>query len=271
MSRIAACFEQLRDIRRTALIPYLTAGDPQLEITLRLMHTFAQRGADLIEVGVPFTDPMADGPVIQRAGERALKNDVSLSKILALVRRFRAHDARTPVILMGYLNPMEAYGYESFVRDARNAGVDGVLTVDLPLEESREFAAALRRADIDPIQLIAPTTTGARLQGICQAASGFLYYVSVKGTTGTNKLDRTALASKIEQIRKYTTLPVGIGFGIKDAETAAAVAQICEAVIVGSAIIARMEQEIENGSRLLEAAGSFVAELRSAMDGRACA
>ncbi|MES9914170.1 MAG: tryptophan synthase subunit alpha, partial [Candidatus Sedimenticola sp. 4PFRAG1] len=237
MSRIKGRFEQLKAQGRTALVPYVTAGDPNPEVTVPLMHSMVEAGADILELGVPFSDPMADGPVIQRASERALEHHVSLRDVLDMVRRFRQKDNDTPVILMGYLNPIEIMGYEQFAEAASSAGVDGLLTVDIPPEESEQLLQALKPNGIDPIFLLAPTSTGERIKRICGAASGFVYYVSVKGITGAANLAVDEVSAKVAAIRGETDLPVGVGFGIKDPETARSVSKIADAVIVGSALV----------------------------------
>ncbi|HEY0634146.1 MAG TPA: tryptophan synthase subunit alpha [Gammaproteobacteria bacterium] len=264
MSRIAARFAELRTQGRKALIPFITAGDPQPEVTVPTMHALVEAGADLIELGVPFSDPMADGPVIQQASERALKHHVSLRDVLAMVRTFRETDGATPVVLMGYLNPVEVMGYERFASEAAAAGVDGVLTVDMPPEEAAGLAAALRPHGLDPIFLLAPTTSPERVSRICQAASGFVYYVSVKGITGAGHLDVADVAKRLEMIRARTDLPVGVGFGIQDGASAAKIAQVADAVIVGSALVRRIEAA--EPDKIPAAAGAFVAELRQAMN-----
>jgi len=241
MSRLTACFEALRAKQRKALIPYITAGDPTPEITVPLLHALVAAGADIVELGVPFSDPMADGPVIQRATERALVHRVTLQQVLELVRAFRATNAHTPLVLMGYLNPVEIMGYQAFAQAAQAAGVDGVLTVDLPPEEAAELVTTLTQHQLDPIFLLSPTTTPARMAQICAHASGFVYYVSLKGVTGAGGLDMASVAAQLAEIRKHTTLPVGVGFGIQDPQTAAQVAKISDAVVVGSALVRQIE------------------------------
>ena len=266
MSRIAARFDALHAASRKALIPFVTAGDPGPEVTVPLMHAMVAAGADIIELGVPFSDPMADGPVIQRASERALAHHVSLRQVLAMVREFRSRDAESPVVLMGYLNPIEVMGYEAFATAAAEAGVDGALTVDLPPEEGEALVQALRAQGVDPIFLLAPTSTDARIARICAAASGFVYYVSLKGVTGAAHLDVTAVATKLAEIRRHTSLPVGVGFGIKDAVSAASVAAIADAVVVGSALVGRIEALAEQPERIAPEIASVLAEMRAAMD-----
>ncbi len=266
MSRIEGVFQQLHEQGRTALIPFVTAGDPAPEHTVPLMHAMVEAGADLIELGVPFSDPMADGPVIQRASERALEHHTSLSDCLDMVRRFRERDDATPVVFMGYLNPIEVMGYCEFAGRAQAAGVDGLLIVDAPPEEGSLLLDALRRHGIDQIYLLAPTSTPERIRQICECASGFVYYVSVKGVTGTASLDVTEVSAKLDMIRRQTHLPLGVGFGIKDADSAAAVADTANAVIVGSAIVGRIEKLKETPESIPGVVGGFLKELREAMD-----
>lgn len=269
MSRIASRFSELRAAGRTALIPYVTAGDPEPGVTVALMHAMVAAGVDIIELGVPFSDPMADGPVIQRAAERALRHHVSLRQVLEMVREFRKSDTHTPVVLMGYLNPVEVMGYEAFAGAAAEAGVDGVLTVDLPPEEAEEFLAALRPRGIDPIFLLAPTTDAGRMTRICEVAGGFVYYVSIKGVTGAAHLDTGEVAARLEEVRKHTSLPIGVGFGVRDAESAARLAAVADAVIVGSALVSRIGALDGQPARVPEAAAAFLGELRHAMDAAA--
>ena len=266
MSRIKSCFDELRTDRRKALVPYVTAGDPSPEVTVPLMHEMVKAGADIIELGVPFSDPMADGSVIQKASERALKHNVSLKDVLVMVQRFREVDDKTPVILMGYLNPIEVMGVETFVKAAGRAGVDGVLTVDLPPEEADELLVALQGQQCDPIFLLSPTTNEARVSKICAAASGFVYYVAVKGITGAGNLDVAAVEEKVAQIRRQTDLPVGVGFGIKDAASAAAVSKIADAVIVGSALVRKVEESDGQSDHLISDISGLLGEMRQAMD-----
>ncbi len=266
MSRIEGVFEHLHKQGRTALIPFITAGDPDPKHTVPLMHAMVEAGADIIELGVPFSDPMADGPVIQRASERALVHGVSLSDCMQMVRRFRTQDKHTPVVLMGYLNPIEVMGYEPFAEQAQTAGVDGVLIVDAPPEEGGDLLTAIRRHNVDPIYLLAPTSTSDRIRRICETASGFVYYVSVKGVTGSASLDTDEVATKLDMIRRQTHLPLGVGFGIKDAATAAAVAKSANAVVVGSAIVSRVENNLDNPAAISPEISAFLKELRQAMD-----
>jgi tryptophan synthase alpha chain len=266
VNRIATRFEALRAQGRQALIPYLTAGDPHPDAIVPLMRAMVAAGADIIELGVPFSDPMADGPVIQGACERALKHQVSLRDVLAMVADFRTHDRQTPVVLMGYLNPIEIMGYEAFAEAAAQAGVDGVITVDLPPEEASALIAAFDEAGIDPIFLLAPTTTPARIQTICATAKGFIYYVSLKGVTGAATLDVDAVRRKLAEIRACATLPVGVGFGIKDAATAARMAQIADAVVVGSAVVERIAANVADPQAAEAQVSALLREMRVAMD-----
>ena len=242
MTKIQAVFERLQAQGRKALIPFITAGDPDPALTVPLLHALVRAGADIIELGVPFSDPMADGPTIQRASERALAKGVSLRQVLELVESFRVDDQQTPIVLMGYANPIESMGVEAFAGVASAAGVDGVLVVDYPPEEGIEFARILHHHDLDPIFLLAPTSSDARVSQVGALASGYIYYVSLKGVTGSAALDVAAVAARLPEIRARTGVPVGVGFGIRDAATAAAVAAIADAVVVGSRIIEEIEQ-----------------------------
>jgi tryptophan synthase alpha chain len=242
MSRIKSAFERLNGEGRKALIPFITAGDPDAALTVPLMHTLVEAGADIIELGVPFSDPMADGPTIQRASERALAKGMKLRKVLELVVEFRKVDATTPVVLMGYANPVEAMGLEKFAAAASIAGVDGVLIVDYPPEEAAAFGAAMKAQGMDPIFLLAPTSTAARIAQVAEVASGYVYYVSLAGVTGSGALNVDAVAERLPQIRQQTGLPVGVGFGIRDASTASRIAAIADAVVVGSRIIEEIEK-----------------------------
>lgn len=266
MSRISGCFETLGKCGRKALVPYITAGDPEPDVTVPLMHALVTAGADLVEVGVPFSDPMADGPVIQAACERALAHKMTLHRVLELVTQFRKEDTGTPVILMGYLNPIEVMGYEVFAERSAKAGVDGVITVDLPPEEAVDLVAALRRHEVDPIFLLAPTSTDERIQKICEMASGFIYYVSFKGVTGANRLDVNAVAEKLQQIRGHTELPVGVGFGVRDPETAAQVAAVADAVVVGSVLVKKLAELVDTPGKIAPDVAALLSELRQAMD-----
>jgi tryptophan synthase alpha chain len=266
MSRIQGVFAGLRARGRTALVPFVTAGDPRREVTVPLMHAMVGGGADIHELGVPFSDPMADGPVIQRASERALAQGVSLGVCLDMVRDFRERDTSTPVVLMGYLNPIEAMGYPAFADRAAAAGVDGVLVVDAPPEEAEDLLAALRARAIDPIYLLAPTSTEGRIRRICEAASGFVYYVSIKGVTGAAPPDVVEVGRRLEGIRRVTRLPLGVGFGIKDPETAARMAAVADAVVVGSAVVGRMEALEARPEAIPGEVAGFLRGLREALD-----
>jgi tryptophan synthase alpha chain len=266
MSRLQARFDALKAAGRKALVPYITAGDPMPEVTVPLMHAMVTAGADILELGVPFSDPMADGPVIQKATERALLHGVSLHDVLDMVRQFRQQDADTPVVLMGYLNPVEIMGYQAFAEQAAGAGVDGVLTVDLPPEEAADLVAQLQKHALDPIFLLSPTSSSERIDQICAVASGFVYYVSLKGVTGAANLDVDAVADKVDEIRRHTRLPVGVGFGIKDAATAAAVARVADAVVVGSAVVKLMEAAENDKQAIVHDVCQLLAGMRQAMD-----
>ncbi len=241
MSRIGPCFEALQGAKRKALIPYITAGDPDPALTVPLLHALVEAGADILELGVPFSDPMADGPVIQRSSERALAKGVGLGTVLAMVRAFRTRDARTPLVLMGYANPVEAFGIETFLDQAKDAGVDGVIVLDYPPEEAAPFAELAKQHGIDPIFLLAPTSSERRIKDVARVGSGYLYYVSLKGVTGAANIDLEDVAARLPLIRAATRLPIGVGFGIRDPESARRVAQVADAVVIGSRII----QEIE--------------------------
>lgn len=266
MSRIPERFAALRAEGRTALIPFITAGDPSAEATLELMHRMVASGADIIELGVPFSDPIADGPVIQRATERALAAGMSLRGVLEIVHRFREQDSLTPVVLMGYLNPIEIMGNARFAIDAKAAGVDGALIVDVPPEEGHDLVEALREQGLDLVYLLAPTSDDDRIGQIGAVASGFVYYVAVKGVTGAGNLDIDAVAAKLRDIRAQIDLPVGVGFGIKDGESAARIARVADAAIVGSAIIERIEALSATPEQIPGAVGDFLSGLRRAID-----
>jgi tryptophan synthase alpha chain len=266
VSRIAERFSELRAQNRCALIPFVTAGDPNAEVTVPLMHALVEAGADVVELGVPFSDPMADGPVIQRASERALSAGMNLGRVLEMVREFRQRDTATPVVLMGYLNPFEVAGYEKFADAASEAGVDGVLTVDLPPEESGPFLAAVRARGIDLIFLLAPNSDEARIRLICDAASGFVYYVSLKGVTGASHLDVDEVATKVAAIKRATDLPVGVGFGIRDGETAARVASVSDAVVVGSVLVQAIESLADRSEAIPAELARILGQMRTAMD-----
>ena len=264
MSRIQSRFAALRQAGRKALIPYITAGDPSPALTVPLMRALVESGADILELGVPFSDPMADGPVVQRSGERALKQGVGLGDVLGLVRDFRHHNSQTPVVLMGYANPIEAMGVEKFVREAKAAGVDGVIVVDYPPEECIDFASLARQAGIDPIFLLAPTSTDRRIQEVARVGSGFLYYVSLRGVTGAAHLDLAGVAAHMPKIRAATDLPIGVGFGIRDAESARRVAQTADAVVIGSRII--QEIEAAGAGEAVARVKALVRPIREALD-----
>jgi tryptophan synthase alpha chain len=264
MSRIAATLAALQARGRKALIPYVTAGDPYADATADIMVALAKAGADVIELGVPFSDPMADGPVIQKASERALARGIGMPQVLDAVRTFRLRDDRTPVVLMGYANPVERYGVDRFVVDAKAAGVDGVLVVDYPPEECETFAAKLRSAGMDMIFLLAPTSTEQRIRDVARMASGYVYYVSLKGVTGAGHLDIAGVADMVPRIKQHVKLPVGVGFGIRDAQTARAVADVSDAVVIGSALVQLLETR-ERGN-VAAAAADFIGGIRAALD-----
>jgi len=268
VSRIQATLAALKAQGRTALIPFITAGDPYADATPDIMQGLAEGGADIIELGVPFSDPMADGPVIQKAGERALARGIGLPQVLAMVRDFRRVDARTPVVLMGYANPVERYdqreGDGAFITHACEAGVDGVLVVDYPPEECEVFAARLKAAGMDLIFLLAPTSTEERMEQVGRIATGYVYYVSLKGVTGAGHLDTAAVAAMVPRIRAHVNVPVGVGFGIRDAATARAVAQEADAVVIGSRLVQILETEKRDNAAA--AARGFMAEIRAALD-----
>ncbi|PIT15068.1 tryptophan synthase subunit alpha [Snodgrassella alvi] len=261
MSRIQQTFERLHG--RTALVSYITCGDPDLATTLQLMQTLVASGTDIIELGVPFSDPMADGPVIQAATERALRNHVSLADVLQVVAQFRQENQTTPVVLMGYLNPVYHMGYERFAQAAAQAGVDGVLTVDCPAEAIDDLYVQLQKNGLDCIFLIAPTTTDERIKLIGSRASGFVYYVSLKGVTGSSQLDTAEVSRKIDHLRQFIQVPVGVGFGIRDADSARRIGAIADAVIVGSRFVQTIA---EHAGREAEALAPVVAELRQALE-----
>ena len=264
MSRIPERFEALRKAGRKGLIPYITAGDPHPSLTVPLMHALVESGADIVELGVPFSDPMADGPVIQKAGERALKHGVGLSDVINLVKEFRKTDAATPIVLMGYANPVEAMGVAKFVAAAKAAGVDGVIVVDYPPEECGEFAELLKKNGIDPVFLLAPTSTAKRIDEVARIGSGYLYYVSLRGVTGAGHIDLSEISSKIPVIRAATQLPIGVGFGIRDAESARRIAETADAVVIGSRIIE--EIEAAGPEQAVAKVKLFLAPIRKALD-----
>jgi tryptophan synthase alpha chain len=266
VSRIAATFARLREAKRPALIPFVTAGDPAPGQTVGVMHGLVKGGADVIELGVPFSDPMADGPVIQRSSERALKHGVSLKDVLAYVREFRKADDATPVVLMGYANPIERMGLDTFVRDAKAAGVDGVLIVDYPPEESADWLVALGDSGIDPIFLLSPTSSDERIGMVAKVAKGYIYYVSLKGVTGAANIDTRDVEAMLARIRSHTSVPVGVGFGIRDGATAKRVSKLADAVVIGSRIV----QDLSEGKpeAAPDKARAIMAEFRAAVDER---
>ena len=264
LSRIDAIFSKLRAAGRTALVPYVTAGDPSPAVTVQLLHALVASGADLIELGVPFSDPMADGPVIQRASERALAQGVGLNDVLAMVATFRSRDAATPIVLMGYANPIEAMGVATFAQRAQGAGVDGVIAVDYPPEEAGEFVAALNANGLAPIFLLSPTTPETRIIAVGHLARGYVYYVSLKGVTGAGHLDIAEVVGKLAEIRRHVALPVGVGFGIRDAASAQAIAAQADAVVIGSRIIEEMEAGPANEAA--QRAAAWLATIRDALD-----
>lgn len=266
MSRLAAKFAELKASGRKALIPFITAGDPNPQFTVPMLHDMVAAGADVIELGIPFSDPMADGPVIQRASERALTHKTGLRKVLSMAMEFRKTDQTTPLVLMGYLNPIEIMGYEDFANAAQRADVDGVLTVDLPPEEAEHCVELLRDRGIDQIFLLAPNTNAARIQAMDKYGSGYLYYVSLKGVTGAGHIDLNDVEEKLALIRQNTQIPVGVGFGVKDAETAKAVASVADGVVVGSALISRIEANLENPEVARQEIIDLLKSMRQAMD-----
>lgn len=270
MSRLVARFAELKANKKTALIPYVMTGDPSPQITLPLMHAMVSAGADIIELGAPFSDPMADGPVIQAAAERSLEHNTSLHDVFSVVTEFRKKDDKTPIVMMGYLNPIEVMGYDSFAQQASACGIDGVITVDMPPIEAGEYVPALRSQGLDPVFLLAPTSTVERIKKLADVASGFVYYVSLKGVTGAATLDVASVEEKVAQIRQYLDLPIGVGFGIGDAESAAKVAGCSDAVVVGSAIVKKMtlnsgKTEPER-SIIIKEISDILSAMRSALD-----
>jgi tryptophan synthase alpha chain len=263
VSRIDATFARLRTARRAALIPFITAGDPSPKQTVPVMHALVKGGADVIELGVPFSDPMADGPVIQRSSERALKHGVGLRDVLASVAEFRRTNGETPVVLMGYANPIERMGLAAFVAQARNAGVDGVLIVDYPPEESADWLGALEGSGIDPIFLLSPTSSEARIELVSRVARGYIYYVSLKGVTGAANIDTREVETMVKRIRARSAVPVGVGFGIRDGKTARSVARVADAVVIGSRIVQEMSDAPNEAVARAEA---VLREFRTAMD-----
>jgi len=264
MSRLATTFTRLRAENRAAFIPFIMAGDPDRATSARLLAGLPEAGADIIELGMPFSDPMADGPSIQAAGLRALRAGATLGGVLAMVREFRTHNTQTPLVLMGYYNPVYHYGPEAFAQDAKAAGVDGVILVDLPPEEEAEFAVPARAAGLDLIRLVSPVTGGQRLSRIAQSASGFLYYVSLTGVTGAAAAPLAGIQAAVSRIRAASSLPVGVGFGIRTPEQAAAVARIADAAIVGSAIVDRITASLDDAA-LVDATLAFARTLSQAV------
>jgi tryptophan synthase alpha chain len=264
MSKIAATFAALKAANKTGLVTFITAGDPAPALTVPLMHAMVAGGADVLELGVPFSDPMAEGPVIQRACERALKFNIGLKDVFEFVREFRTTDSSTPVVLMGYANPIERIGIKGFIDAASAAGADGAIVVDYPPEECEDFAAAMRAADLDLIFLLAPTSTPERIAQVARVGGGFSYYVSLKGVTGAGTIDTDDVARKVAAIREHVKLPIGVGFGIRDGATARAVAQVADAVVIGSRIIQELENTPPEGA--CAAVQAFVASIRTALD-----
>ncbi len=264
MNRIAQTFATLQACNKKALIPFITAGDPNPSLTVNLMHRLVESGSDIVELGVPFSDPMADGPTIQRSSERALKHKVSLIDVLGMVSTFRETNTHTPVVLMGYANPIEAMGYQKFANKAKECGVDGVLTVDYPPEECEEWVKCLDQQGIDTIFLLSPTTLKQRVQQVAKLARGYIYYVSLKGVTGASHLDLSNVSAMLTQIRESISIPIGVGFGIRDGETAKAVSELADAVVVGSRIIEEIEQSSD--SEVLGNVGHLIDSLRKAID-----
>lgn len=264
-NRIDTCFQSLRQNSRKALIPFITAGDPHPDWTVSIMHELVSAGADVLELGVPFSDPMADGPVIQEASERAIERGTSLATVLESVKSFRSDNQHTPVVLMGYMNPLERYGHAAFASDAKSCGVDGVLLVDCPPEEMGDLHGLLDAAGVYPICLLAPTTTPERIELVASNARGYLYYVSFKGITGADRLDQSGIVAPLDEIRRHTDLPIAVGFGIKDARSAAHVAQIADGVVIGSALVQAMSAAGGEG-QAGELARRFLAPVRKAMD-----
>jgi len=264
MSRIAGCFAELKAAGRKALVMFVTAGDPEPALTVPLLHALAESGADILEIGVPFSDPMADGPVIQRASERALARGVSLGDVLGMARAFRAKDGDTPIVLMGYANPIEAMGVDKFVAAAKAAGVDGLIVVDYPPEECAPFVELCGKAGIDCIFLLAPTSTDARIREVARAGSGFVYYVSLRGVTGAGHLDADEVLARLPRIRAATRLPLAVGFGIRDAESARRISHGADAVVIASRLI--QELEAVPPAQAVECARAFVKPIRKALD-----
>jgi tryptophan synthase alpha chain len=266
MSRLANLFTELKQTNRKALIPFITVGDPTPEFTLPVLHAMVAAGADILELGVPFSDPMADGPVIQRASERALAHKMSLRKVLTIAAEFRQTDKKTPLVLMGYLNPVEMMGYQAFAEAVAQADIDGVLTVDLPPEEAHDCVKLLKAKGVDQIFLLAPNSDAERVKKMDAVGSGYLYYVSLKGVTGAGHLDTADVAAKVAEIKKHTALPVGVGFGVKDAQTAKTVSQLADGVVVGSALISKIEANLDNPEQAKAEIVELLTSMRHAMD-----
>jgi tryptophan synthase alpha chain len=267
MSRIKQCFENLKKSGKKALIPYITAGDPSPDYTVTMMNALVSAGADVIEIGMPFSDPMADGPVIQLACERSLAAGTSVKKVLEIIAKFRQNNEETPIVLMGYLNPIEFFGYQAFSDAAKEAGVDGVLLVDLTPEEATDVVECFRENEIDLIYLLSPTTTAERAKKICDLASGYVYYVSVKGVTGSAELDVDSVKKHVDSLRTITDLPIGVGFGIRDANTAAAISKCADGVIVGSVLVnAIAENKDHQKEYIADALEVILAPMRREMD-----
>ena len=267
MSRIQATFKSLKNKKEKALIPFFTAGDPHPDKTVEIMHALVESGADMIELGIPFSDPMADGPIIQRASERALKNNVGITTTIKLAAEFRRNNKITPLILMGYANPIEAIGIDNFISLIKDADIDGVVTVDYPPEESEQFVRRLKENNIDSIFLIAPTTNNNRIKLIINQATGFLYYVSLKGVTGSANINIKQVAQKVQNIKEFTTLPIGVGFGVRDAKTAKEVSLISDAVVIGSRIVQEIEDS--NGVDLINNIKNLMVEMKNSINHKA--
>jgi len=264
MSRIQATFKSLKNKKEKALIPFFTAGDPHPDKTVEIMHALVESGADMIELGIPFSDPMADGPIIQRASERALKNNVGITTTIKLAAEFRKNNKITPLILMGYANPIEAIGIDNFISLIKDADIDGVITVDYPPEESEQFVRRLKENNIDSIFLIAPTTNDNRIKLIINQATGFLYYVSLKGVTGSVNIDIKQVAQKVQNIKEFTNLPIGVGFGVRNAKTAKEVSLISDAVVIGSRIVQEIEDS--NGVDLINNIKNLMVEMKNSIN-----
>jgi tryptophan synthase alpha chain len=267
MSRIQATFKSLKNKKEKALIPFFTAGDPHPDKTVEIMHALVESGADMIELGIPFSDPMADGPIIQRASERALKNNVGITTTIKLAAEFRRNNKITPLILMGYANPIEAIGIDNFISLIKDADIDGVVTVDYPPEESEQFVRRLKENNIDSIFLIAPTTNDNRIKLIINQATGFLYYVSLKGVTGSANINIKQVAQKVQNIKEFTTLPIGVGFGVRNAKTAKEVSLISDAVVIGSRIVQEIEDS--NGVDLINNIKNLMVEMKNSINHKA--